>query len=254
MSSPLLTPRLGGWTRTMLIELADRRTERRGSKTLDLNSEFIMALQHFIMETRWMWRRKFTQLMMQAGVWQYDLTDPNGADANDYQQFTKHGVKYYPNPNNVTQWSELTPMFERGLQTTAMYTNLNFPQPAPPIQYFTNNFLTLCITPVPDQSYPMTLDYWACPNVSIDSMDESIPMVPAFLHHVLLKRLEAQIFRYTIGEGATKYQACMAEYKMLCDRYQGMDGMVPGEHQDYSSDDDYESTMRNSDNAVQSTV
>src|SRR5262252_6926947 len=75
MSSGLLIPpALGGWTRSQLIELADRRTERRGSKTLDLDSEFFMALQHFLMETRWSWRRKTSVFNLQTGVWQYDLT------------------------------------------------------------------------------------------------------------------------------------------------------------------------------------
>lgn len=215
-----------------------------------------MALQQFCGETRWSWRDKFVVMNMQAGVWQYDLGDPTGANALDFHQFKKHGVRYYANPGNPTQWSEITPMYEGDRQSSALYTNLSgLGIPAPPRQYFTQNFLTLCITPIPDSNYPMSLSYWAIPNVTLDSMDEQIPLVPAFLHHVLLKRLEAQIFRYTIGEGATKYQACMAEYNSMLALYQGMDSMVPGEHVDYSADEDvYESTFRNADNAVQSTT
>ena len=72
---PLLRPpALGGWTRSQLIELADRRTERRGSKTLDLNSEFLLALQFLCMDRRWSWRRKLAFFQIVAGQWQYDLT------------------------------------------------------------------------------------------------------------------------------------------------------------------------------------
>jgi hypothetical protein len=177
-------------------------------------------------------------------------------NARDLHQFVKHGVKYFPNGGTPPQWAEITPMFERENQTSAIYTNLNAPVPGSPSQYFfmPGAFLLLCLSPVPDQNYPIMIDYWACPNLPPDSTGEQIPLVPAFLHHVLLKRLEAQIFRYTIGEGATKYQAAMAEYNMLVARYQGMDGMVPGEQIDYSDDDDYETRFLNAQNAVQSTV
>jgi hypothetical protein len=356
MSTLIPAPRLGGWTRSMLIELADRRTERRGSKTLDLNSEFLMALQMLCMERRWFWRRRTAFFQMLPNQWQYDLSlvppvpltvssatatftdglSPNsifatytvlstvgvfvgqnvqvtgcnsiaGApadffngtfpvtavgpgnvvqcivgttpgtntgmftynavqgsmlstvafqspDAGDLQQFVKHGVRYYPNPGNWSQWGEITPLFERDLQTSAMWSNLYRPTPAPPQQYFLRPgaFLVLCLTPVPDQGYPISIDFWSVPKI-VDAIDEQIPLVPAFLHHVLLKCLEAQIFRYTLGEGAAKYQAAMGEYTALVAKYSGMDGMVPGEHIDWSADDDYESTFENAQNSVQST-
>jgi hypothetical protein len=353
----------------MLIELADRRTERRGSKTLDLNSEFLMALQYLCMELRWSWRRKTSIFQLRPGQWQYDLslvpqaptniaaagvdfidgptsvpmlanytvanpgqfsigdmaqvvgvnssvgtpadffngTYPviavtpsptitlqigmtpgqslghivyNGtggtmvdtvnfsmANAADINQFVKHGVHYYPNlgaPNPASptqpnpgppQCGEITPLFERDLQTAAIYKNTYYPTPGYPRQYFMmpGMFLVLCITPVPTGGWPITIDYWSCPNVSLDSLAEQIPLVPAYLHHVLLKRLEAQIFRYTLGEGAAKYQAAMSEYSALVAKYSAQDTFAPGEHIDYSADDDYESNFANAQNAVQST-
>jgi hypothetical protein len=255
MSSPFITPpRLGGWTMSALIELADRRTERRGSKTLDLNSEFLMALQHLCMEKRWYWRRKTAMFQMTPSVWQYDLSAAApGPNAADIQQFVKHGVRFYPAGIGASPWAELTPMFERDLQSAAMVSNAYYPIIKPPQQYFINPFMVLNVTPVPDQAYPTTLDYWACPSI-VDSLGELIPLVPAFMHHVLLKRLEAQIFRYTMGEGAAKYQAAMGEYSSLIALYSGMDGMVPGEHIDWSADDDYESRFANAQSSVQSTT
>lgn len=362
MSTPIIPPlttppRLGGWTRTMLIELADRRTERRGSKTLDLNSEFLMALQYLCMELRWSWRRKTSSFLMKPGQWQYDMSliPPNPTNvsqagcnfvdgnvsvplwvqyqvasmanlnvgdmaqvtgvvsnpgtpvgffngtfpimaltpapyvtlqlgmtpgqnlgnivyngtggqlidtstfsypnAPDLNQFVKHGVHYYPNPGQPDRWGEITPLFERDLQTAAIYKNTYYPTPGYPQQYFMmpGMFLVLCLTPVPTTAWPVTIDYWSCPNVSFDSLGEQIPLLPAYMHHVLLKRLEAQIFRYTLGEGAAKYQAAMSEYSALVAKYSAEDTFVPGEHIDYSADDDYESTFANAQNAVQST-
>lgn len=509
MSTPDITPPLGGWSPDQLVELADRRTERRGSKTLDLNAEFIHALQSFVTETRWAWRRKSANLTLKAGVWQYDLTKtgsyaapnsytsassypftsasydadgkvtitfpagnqtsppgiaagdylylaaPNdtvfddqpiyitkgtggnlvsngdfedgttgwtgtdggtsivsapvhggsqalreissanvvikqavmlletgvsytltgwifiasyagsktislavqalqsdgttvvrthsaladttkigvwqrvtvtftalsdepkayvffevnggvsgalgavnavtddisflstligaaqtppgatgsittegavvsenpftyltGPDAADFHQMVKHGFHYYPN-GQPSNFAEIMPLFERDLQMGAMYSNANGGQPGPPRQYFMQpgKWLMLCIVPVPQQDYPATLDYWAAPNIDPNDgiLPDTIPLVPAFLHEVLLKRLEANILRYTLGEGATKYQAAMAEYNILLARYQGMDGMVSGEQSNYSDEDDYESTWATGHNAIQST-
>jgi hypothetical protein len=251
---PLMAPPfLGGWSTLDLIEQADRRTERRGSKVLDLNSEFISALQNFCMERRWYWRRRWATMYLTPGVWQYDISQPAvncGPAMDDFQQFCKHGVRYYQTSSN---WGEITPVFERDLQSAGIYSNTYAPNPAPPQQYFMNPHLVLNILPVPDKQYPITLDYWAVPNLSPTTLPDLIPLVPAYLKNVLLKRLEAQIFRYTIGEGAAKYQAAMGEYNALVDKYAGMDGWVPGEHIDWSADDDYESNFANAQNAVQST-
>ena len=152
------------------------------------------------------------------------------------------------------KYGEITPMFERDRQTAAIYTNSYNPSPAPPCNYFLmpGAFLILCLSPVPNNSWPITIDYWSVPQL-VDSLQEQIPLVPAFMHHVLLKRLEAQIFRYTLGEGAAKYQAAMGEYAALVAKYSAMDGMAPGEHIDYMTEDDYGDTFDNAAPAVQST-
>lgn len=180
----------------------------------------------------------------------------NAPDARNFQQFVKHGVRFYPNPGNPRQWGEITPLFERDLQMAAIYENTYYPNPKPPSQYFLmpGAFLVLCLTPLPDRNYPITIDFWQYPNLFWDSVPELIPIIPAYMHSVLLKRLEAQIFRYTLGEGTTKYQATIGEYNTMVANFAGMDGMVPGEHMDYSADDDYESRWANAQNAIQSTV
>ena len=52
---------------TDLIEIADRRTERRG-KTLDLDSELVMAVQEVCQERRWHWRKKSIRFQTSAGA------------------------------------------------------------------------------------------------------------------------------------------------------------------------------------------
>ncbi len=257
VNQPLGVPRpistRGGWTAQQLIELADRRTERRGSKVLDLRAEFLLALQEFCLEARWPWRRKTTEFTTTAGSWQYDLSDPNNANAADLHQFVQHGVKIYNNPGNPTAYVELPPLFERDQQDSAIFSNSNNPPLVTglPQRYFMmpGDFLTLVVTPVPDQTYPIQVAYWAVPAPTSDSLPEVIPLVPGFLHHVLLKKLEASIFRFTLGEGNAKYMAVSAEYQKLIDKYQLTSGFVPGERTDWTGAEDYS----NDGTSIQST-
>jgi len=204
------------------------------------------------MECRWPWRRKNAILQLQGGVWQYDLSN----NSVDLHQFVKHGVHYYPNASQPTNWAEITPMFERDLQTAAIYANQFVGSVGPPQKYFMmpGQFLVLALDRLPDQNYNATIDYWSVPNVAIDSMPTSVPLVPGFLHHVVIKKMEAQILRFCLGEGSGRYQAAMTEYSALVNKYQGNMGFVPGEQFDYSADDDYERTWSTGYNAIQSTT
>jgi hypothetical protein len=66
------------------------------------------------------------------------------------------------------------------------------------------------LVPIPDGPYKVRVALWALPDSS--PMEESVPLVPAYLHHLLIKGLEARIFRSALGEGNAKYLAAQAEY------------------------------------------
>jgi hypothetical protein len=226
----------GGWTRPELIEMADRRTERRGSKVLNLDNEFILCLQEFCLEHRWSWRRKTTRLSIAPTVQSYDLSDPLNANAGDLYQFMQNGVHLYtPSGDKV----EVTPLFEKDKQDLA----LDLPTLGQPAQYFMmpGSSLQLVLTPIPDNAYPMRLGYWSVPVFTPATQTDVIPLVPANLQHVLLKKLEAQIFRFTLGEGTSKYQAAKGEYDMLVEKYQSYQGFVPGESVFYTDRDSHDS-------------
>lgn len=254
MSSAALPP-LGGWSRRQLIELADRRTERRGSKVLDLNQEFLLALSEFCMEARWPWRRKTSWLETYVGLINYDLTQSapyqptlapdgvliQGANINDLQQFAQHGVKLYPSAD-LNNWCELTPLFDRDQQDAALDATTR----GRPSQYFMEPgaWLSMILTPVPNATYRIRIAYWAIPNISPDEAPEAIPLVPAFLQHVLLAKLEARILRYSIGEGSAKYVTANGEYTALVQKYKAWEDFTPGQNRDW---------IDQSDEAIQST-
>jgi hypothetical protein len=203
-------PPLGGWKRSELIDVADRRTDRRASKKLDLDSEFLSALQEFCLEFRWPWRRKTKRFDLIADQSAYDMTDPLLMNMQDMHLFQEHGVHLLKPPS--VDPVELTPVFDVDEQDRLLDSTAPSAQPQ---VYFMQPFLTFNVAPVPDQIYSMRISYWACPNPQLVKQDDTIPLVPGYLHHLLCKKLELQLLRFTIGEGAAKYMTVEKEYDRL---------------------------------------
>jgi hypothetical protein len=103
-----------GFTRTQLIAMADARTEKRG-KVLNLDAEFLTALQEFCLEQRWWWRKKSVAFNTVAGTATYDLGDST-RDSIDCEQIVKGGVKLF---TSGTTYTELTPIFDSDEQDVA---------------------------------------------------------------------------------------------------------------------------------------
>jgi hypothetical protein len=211
---------IGGFSRTQLIELANRRSERRGI-SLDLGGEFLIALQVMCLEKRWWWRRRIAPFTLTAGQAQYDLSDSTGWDAADFQQMAKDGLKIYA--NNIPQSSYLfgraafscpEPVFDTDEQETILALQNQFPR-ATPQRYFIQQNMIITFDPIPDANYPVSAGYWAVPNWTDDSSTEVIPLLPNYLHAALAKRLEMQIYAFSLGEGTEKYTAAAKEYEDL---------------------------------------
>src|SRR5690349_8512133 len=94
------------FTKKQIIEIANRRTENRG-KSLELDSEFLTALQSVCLEKRWWWRRKIVAFSLVAGQSEYHLLDPQSIDAGDFQQVAKKGFKIFALPGSAPTY--LTP-------------------------------------------------------------------------------------------------------------------------------------------------
>jgi hypothetical protein len=90
----------------------------------------------------------------------------------------------------------------------------------PPKVYFVQPTMVLNFHPAPDQEYPVRMSWWTVPSGTPGEQDDEIPLVPGHLHHVLAKKFELQILRFTLGEGSSKYQAVSAEYQKLVQGYQ----------------------------------
>lgn len=208
---------IGGFSRTQCIEIAQKRTERRGA-SLDLEGEFILALQELCLETRWWWRRKTATRTLISGTARYDLTDPAGFNAADFHQAARKAVRIYNpsggSPNGQTNWQSRTvePEFDPLEQDKILALQSTFAA-APPCKYFVQ-WPYLYFDVPPDQNYLASVGYWAIPNFTDDSEDETIPLVPNYAHGLAIKRLEMHIEHFSIGEnGPTKYEAVVKEYQ-----------------------------------------
>ena len=176
-----------------------------------MNSEFYIALQELCLEKRWWWRRRINAFTIQAGVAQYDLTDSAGINAADLQQVAKNGFKLFypgstPNGNLAAPWNNMPytcpkPIFDVDIQDAIVATQTLYP-PSTPCRFFlTPGTITqLWVDPIPDANYPAAFGYWAIPNYTADSGDETIPFMPPYMHPLLLKKLEMQIERFTVSE------------------------------------------------------
>lgn len=206
---------IGGFSRTQCIEIAQKRTERRG-ESLDLEGEFILALQEVCMETRWWWRRKTAISALVAGTTKYDLTDESGFDAADFHQAARKAVRIYTASG---QSHTVEPEFNPLEQDRILALQSGWPA-APPCKYFVQ-WPYLYFDVPPDQNYQASIGYWAVPNFTDDSADETIPLIPNHAQGLVIKRLEMHVEHFSIAEaGPTKYQATAAEYQEMVNKQQ----------------------------------
>lgn len=209
----LNTPSSSGMTRQRLIQLADSRTRRIAQGRLNLDQEFLALLQDFCSEYYWSWRKYSIGIDTQAGTNAYNIGPSNGQEFECEQIIS---VKLFPDPSNSSKWQKLTPLFTTDEQDEALENTTQ----GPPARYFPalSDPDTLTLSPIPDGVYHLRATYWALPNSRYDKLPDEIPLVPAFLHRVLAKGLEAQIYRFCLGESSAQYSTAFAEYSDAKDR------------------------------------
>jgi len=229
-------PGVGGFSWSQIIEVANRRTEQRGT-SLDLNGELYIALQELCLEKRWWWRRRVSLFTIVANQSMYDTTafldttSPTAAtpiNAPDLQQICKNGFKIFSTgtPPQIGQivcpprYVCPEPVFDADEQDTILAMQTTWP-PNVPCRFFIipGQAQTLVVDPIPNLTCPAALAYWAIPNYTDDSEDLAIPLLPAWMQPLLIKKLESQIERFTQSEeGPQKYQMVMEEYGRLLDK------------------------------------
>lgn len=218
---------------SQIIEIANKRTERRAEKNLDLKAELLGVIQRFCDEHRFYWRRKSAIINTLAdGTFQYELTDPTGANLKDFQQVSQFKPHVFDSSGNVKGTLEAEFDIE---QQEILSENQSTGQPT---VYWITGISTFNCYPRPNAVFRIRIPYWAVPTINPEELDDDVvPLVPVHLHHILQKGLEAEIFRYTLGEGATKYQATKAEYDALVKKAAMKEDFAPGAFNEWRNQD-----------------
>jgi len=200
---------------TDLIQMANKRTEFRG-KALDLPNELVMAVQELCQERRWHWRKQSIAFPTEPNVAVYDLSALNTFTGltvervcGGYVNRRWQGPKIFDGSGG---YGDLTPIFETDVQEQFRESE----ETGQPGRYFMDGQDQFRLCPTPNGYYTVRVPAWVLPNAT--PMAETIPLIPGYLHQLLLKKLEAQIFRYTLGEGNAKYVAAKAEYDAALQR------------------------------------
>lgn len=219
-------------TRTDIISQVEKRTESRGKKQLDMKAEFLNALIAFVKERDWWWRRMSRTFSTVAGTPTYDF----GADWHRSQR-----MKLY---TSATTWVWIYPLFDPDEQDAALQDT----KQDQPCNYFPDltDPTMVRLTPIPNAVFTIRDSYWACPSSDTgDDQLEAVWRVPVHAHPIVQMKLEAIVLRFTLGEGAAKYQAAESLYqKMVADAADEVD-FATGKITEYRHND--------CDDAIQST-
>jgi hypothetical protein len=217
--------------------VANIRTGRVGEKKLDFDGEFLAVLQEFCAEYRWYWRKRSVAFSTVPGVSTYDLGSPQAdapeqcLDAIDCEEIIS--VKMF---SVGKQYHKLLPLFDTDSQDEALEDDGT----GTPSHYFIEpgSPRTLRVTPIPDDAYRLRISFWAMPNTTADAQSSSIPLVPGHLHRILVKGLEAQIFRYVLGDASKQYLGAKTEYEAAVARAAEKRDFAVGKAREWTSSEE----------------
>jgi len=180
-----------------VVEIANKRTERRGEKKLDLTLEFWSALQEFCRENHFWWRRKTYRFSTAIGTVSYDLTSSSGANAADIDEV----IRAY-RIDSATSKTELQPLLDTEKQAAAYEATAN----SEPSQYFISGASppTFHLSAPADRVIPIRIEAWATPQIPEDLASEAIPLVPYSIRWALADVLEYRILSVLLGENDTR--------------------------------------------------
>lgn len=188
-------------TRNEIVTLANQRTEfRLEAQGLDL--WFIQAIQRFARESRFWWRKSRKTFVSVPGTQEYDLFAAAGGDADDLEQIMA--------VLRATDQGELDPIVGEVSQEAALQNVTN----DEPSGYFIKpgTTSTLCFNCPAASAKTYALHYWAIPNPSTDTSDDTVPLVPPIYHAVIADAMVADICEQLFGSESTRYLAAKARY------------------------------------------
>jgi hypothetical protein len=189
--------------------MALKHVENRGSKVLDVNQELWNAIITLCGVRKWRWRRNTGFFNTVAGIALYDLADSFGLNAPDIEEIESMFIVL--GDGDLQKLDELTTAndINRALQTsTRGEIGAYFRVPGQDtwirFDYLANGVDTIQV------------DYWRIPLFSSTAPgNDVIPLVPGYLHPLLVKEVELRFVENALGEADPKYQTVSGERDAL---------------------------------------
>lgn len=201
-------------TRSQIISTVQALTEGKLTDAqVDYELLYSQAIQEFCGEARFWWRKKNLTFSTANSTRTYDLTDlanvptvPVGAGLF-VAEITR--VVAVDSSNNV---SDVDPVFDDD-SVSSLIADTNARKP----DTYTVDTGSLTATQVlrinlPDGGYILRVYFWAMPNPGADNSDDTVYIVPTYLHHCLVTALEKEVWRSIFGAQDPKYTSAKAQY------------------------------------------
>lgn len=190
-------------TRKEVIDIVKRRTQERGADSFDWEQAFAERLKLFCLEKHFWWRKQVCSVTTVAGTKTYDLSSATP----DFLE------PIYVLPSTATdEDDELEPCYDPRWTLLARRSIVRskpsayaFDSPQV-IRFMGDGFGS------PDAAYTFDICYWACPNPSADSTEDSIPLVPSQFHAALVQGLKMDCLEYLFGPDNPRYLAAARRY------------------------------------------
>jgi hypothetical protein len=198
-------------TRSQIIATVQTITEGKLTDAqVDYELLYAQAIQEFCGEARFWWRKKNLTFTTTASTTTYDLasitTTPTGAGLF-VAEITK--ITVVDSSNNV---SGVDPVFDDE-SVAGMIADTSTRKPD--VYTIDTSSLTayqVLRFPVPDATYTMRVFFWAMPNPTADNSDDTVYVVPSYLHHALVTALEKEVWRAVFGAQDPKYVTALNLY------------------------------------------
>lgn len=200
-------------TRSQLIEIVQADTEHKMDNVVgfDFQMKLTQVMQEFCAEFRFWWRKKNLSFSTAASTSTYDLTaittTPAGAGI-----FVEE-ITNVSRIESSTQVCPLDPVTDD--VSIAGYVNdttTDKPSVWMPDYSSLSNVQVLRLGKVPNGVYLMHVYFWAIPNPVPDTSDDTIYIVPPFLHHAIQTGLEREVWRLAYGTQDPKYITAAQSY------------------------------------------
>lgn len=198
-------------TRAQIIQLVQAVTEHHLDDQIDWPALFNQVLQEFCAEFRFWWRKKRLTFSTVAGTPTYDLTAITTVPANA-GQFVEEITKVV-RVESASSMCKLEPITD-DLAMSGYENDTTQDKPSvwmPSISDMVNP-QAIRLGKVPNGIYSIYVFFWAMPNPMQDASDETIYVVPPFLHHVVQTALEKEAWRIYKGGTDPRYPTALNLY------------------------------------------